>query len=324
MPGGSSSANEAIDSGVGGDASRARCDAGQRAFAAARQLCRQATGGYFYAIAMLPGVRRDAACAVLALCSMLRDAMAAPGREAMVRERIEAIYTGALQLPLVPFRSPQQHTLHAFELAARQFEIPKQDLLDFADACEADLHTVRYATWASLEKHCRSIGGSVARMLGCVLGMAHSDAAQYATAMGAAMRLTNILHELQADLSRGRIYLPLEDLARCGYGERQLQSGQVNDRFGELMRMEIGRARQLYRQAAEGICWLAGDRSRLAVSIVAVMHASTLDAIERAGYDIFKGQVRLDMFQLAMRLPRALRLARRTPDAPIPDRCFNH
>jgi len=323
MPGGSSSGNEPIDSGGGGDVSQARRDAQQRASAAAGQLCRKAAGGYFHAIAILPGVRRDAVCAVLALCGMVREALAAPGREAMVRDRIEAIYAGALQLPLVTFRSPQQHALHAFELAARRFEIPKRDVLDFADACEADLRTARHATWASLERHCRGIGGSVARMLGCVLGMAHSDAAEHAAAMGAAMRLTNILHQLRADLSRGRIYLPLEDLARFGYTQRQLHNGVVNDRFRELMRIQIERARLLYRQAAEGICWLAGDRSRLAVSIVAVMHAGILEAVERAGYDVFKGQVRLDLSQLAMGLGRALRLARRTPDEPIPHRYFN-
>ncbi|HWP39760.1 MAG TPA: phytoene/squalene synthase family protein, partial [Tepidisphaeraceae bacterium] len=293
MPGGSSSANKAIDSGAGGEDWQARRDAAQRAFAAARQLCRKAAGGYFHAIAILPGVRRDAACAVLAFCAMLREAMAVPGREAMVRDRIQAIYAGSLQLPLVTFRSPEQHTLHAFELAARRFEIPKQDLLDFADACEADLRTVRHATWASLEKHCRGIGGSVGRMLGYVLGMTHSDATQYAVAMGAAMRLTNLLHELRTDLSRGRLYLPLEDLVRCGCSERQLYAGLVNDRFCQLMRIQIERARLLYRKAAEGICWLAGERSRLAVSIVAVQHAGILDAIERAGYDVFKGQIRL-------------------------------
>ena len=107
--------------------------------------------------------------------------------------------------------------------------------------------------------------------------MTHSGAAQQAVCLGSAIRLTSILRDLRRDWERGRLYLPLEDLVRFGYGERHLARGAVNDSFLSLMKFEVARARGLYRAGAEGICWLADEGSRLMVSTLALTGAGTLD-----------------------------------------------
>jgi phytoene synthase len=137
--------------------------------------------------------------------------------------------------------------------------------------------------------------------------------------MGNAMKLTSILRDVKEDWRRGRVYLPLEDLARFRYSERDLAAGVVNDNFRELMRFEIARARKMYREAADGVCWLAGDGSRLAASVAAVVHAGTLNAIERQGYDVFSRRAQLTPSQKFRRLPAAWRLARRRAETPLPD-----
>ena len=43
-----------------------------------------------------------------------------------------------------------------------------------------------------------------------------SGARQYAIDLGVALQLTNILRDVPGDLERGRVYIPLEDLARFG------------------------------------------------------------------------------------------------------------
>jgi phytoene synthase len=133
------------------------------------------------------------------------------------------------------------------------------------------------------------------------------------------MRLTEILRNLKPDRDRGHVYLPLEDLARFRYSERDLENGTVNEPFGELMRFEVARARQMYRAGAEGICWLAGDGSRLAASAVAVTHGGILRAIEQQRYDVFRHQADLTTAQRIRSLPAAWRLARREAGEPVPE-----
>jgi 15-cis-phytoene synthase len=159
-------------------------------------------------------------------------------------------------------------------------------------------------------------------MMSCVLGLQHSDAKRQAAQMGVAMRLTSILRSVNIDQSCGRIYLPQDEMRRFGYTESDLDERVVNDAFRELMKFQIARARTMFQQAADGICWLAGDGSRLTASTMAVMHAGMLDFIESQQYDVFSRFVgrrsTLPVVLKLARIPRVWRLARRLSTEPMP------
>ena len=310
------------------------------AFAAARVACRRYAGELSFALAFLPRAKRDAACAVGAFCGMVRDAMgageeslqgahglrhhplagqgcttcgptdSAGGRLALLRDRLDEIYDGRLELPLPEARSEAQHALHAFAVTVRRYQIPRGLFLDLAQGVRTELSVARYATWASLERHCHAVSGTVALILAGVLGVTHSGVPEHAAKLGAALRLTAILRDLKQDRDRGRLYLPLEDLARFRYSERDLAAGAVNDAFRQLVRFQIARARSLYREAAEGLCWLADDRSRFAVSSVMALGLGVLLAIERHGHDLFARPPQLTKRQKLRQLPLAWRLSR--------------
>lgn len=232
-------------------------------------------------------------------------------RLALFRDRLDEIYSGTMQFPNAEFRSQSQHILFAAARTVERFEIPKECFLDWAEHCRMDLTIKRYATWNSLEKYCRCAGGAMGRMLSCIFGLRHSDGQQQAITMGVATRLTAILRDLRQDHRRSRIYLPLEDLARFGYTERELADGVVNDSFRRLMKFEVARARQLYREGSKGLCWLADDGSRLSAAATAVVSAGLLDAIERQHYDVFRRRARLTTGQKLRSLPASWRLAKR-------------
>jgi len=60
---------------------------------------------------------------------------------------------------------------------------------------------------------------------------------------------------------RGRIYLPLQDLARFNYTEQDLFKGVVDQRWRELMRFQIQRTRQVYaRRKGESVAYLPDAR----------------------------------------------------------------
>src|SRR3954452_16398400 len=319
------------------------------AFRAARDECRRHGKDFYFASAFLPRGKRDAAHAVYAFCRMIREAIDAPGeadddagasalrhrplsstgasaccsshpldqRVALLRERLDHLYAGSLDLPAPWSRSVPHHVLHAFGLAARRYQIPRQSFIDIAEGVRRDLIVRRYATWASLERQCRQSGGAAASAIACVLGITNSDAVEHAVTLGAAMAFTRILTSLKDDSAGGRVYLPLEDLASFRYSERDLAAGVLNDNFRRLMRFQVARARRLYHEAAEGLCWVAGDGSRLAAATVVALSSGVLDAIERQGYDVFTRSPRLAAAQKFRRLPLAWRLARRQHGSPL-------
>jgi len=64
----------------------------------------------------------------------------------------------------------------------------------------------------------------------------------------------------------GRVYLPLEDLARFDYTEEDLGASIVEERFVDLVRFEIWRKRRLYAFADEGMGYIPRGR-RFAVIV---------------------------------------------------------
>jgi 15-cis-phytoene synthase len=318
------------------------------AFRAAREVCRRHGKDFYFASAFLPRPKRDAAHAVFAFYRMTGEAIARAGdgeptagaaamrywplaaggtccsshpldqRLSLFGDRLNDLYEDRLELPVPATRSEAQHVLHAFARSVRRFDVPRQCFLDVAEGCRTDLLVSRYATWGSLERYCRQSGGGAAVAVACVLGLTHSGAAEQAEKLGVAVRLTHILRGLGDDAADNRLYLPLEDMAAFRYSERDLAARTVNDNFRRLMRFEIDRARRLYREAAEGVRWVAGDGSRLAAATLTVQQSAVLDAIERQEYDVFSRRPGLSAAQKLRRLPQAWRLARRGPDHAMP------
>ncbi|MEO6435370.1 MAG: squalene/phytoene synthase family protein [Tepidisphaeraceae bacterium] len=303
------------------------------AFAAARRMLRR-RGGASFATFFLPRAKRDAAAAVSACLLMTRDAIAssaggggccsggAGGGEdvaAVVRARVEDVFAGRVELPLPQFRDETQWTLLAMAESARRFEIPRRPMLELVDAWSNDVNVSRYATWRSVEGHCRATGGNIAVLMTAILGATHSDAGHYAMQIGAAARWIEILCNLKADLARGRVYWPIEDLARCRCGEKDLLAGRVTNGMDELMRLGFARAREMLRAGAEGLCWLASDGSRMAAASFVAGQLATLDALQRRGAGILTGEpLRVPTSLRLRRLPDAWRLAKRQAAQPLP------
>jgi phytoene/squalene synthetase len=60
--------------------------------------------------------------------------------------------------------------------------------------------------------------------------------------------LANFWQDVSVDYAKGRIYLPLEDLARYGASETDIANRNNSSPFCNLMRFEVERARDWFAQ----------------------------------------------------------------------------
>ncbi len=314
--------------------------AAEPAFAAARLICRRHDKDSYLLSHFLPPSVRDGICALYAFRRVLVATLQQPASTkegapttldggccssnsidataTLWRTRLDEIYEHRLTLPLPQFRDESQNAIRAFQLTIDRFQIPRQYLFDLVEAHRVALSVLRYATWRSLEEHCQGVAGNVGLIATCILGLTNGDARAPAALFANAVRLTTLLRDVKTDWERGRVYLPLEDLARFKYSERDLSAGVVNDNFRQLMRHQIARARDLYRRGAQGLCSLPPDGSRLAAAAFGLIHSGVLSAIERQGYDVFGRRAALSAPRKLRRLAPAWRLARHAPGRPIP------
>ena len=299
-------------------------------YAAARDVCRRHAKSFHFASYFLPRAKRRHAFAVYAFCRFVDDAVdAEPTREGQARR------LGELERTLVEVYLPElsetgpaasaaaserELVLLAFGQTVRECGIPKGLFLDLFEGCRMDLDaggkTMRFETWADLERYCYHVAGVVGLIMCRVLGLRDESAAPRAIAMGNAMQLTNILRDVREDWRRRRVYLPQVDMKRFGVSEADLAAmcdgAAVTPGFRDLMRFEITRARSLYALGNSGLAALPRDGSRLTAAVMGTVYGGILGAIKRADHDVFASRRRLTFARKLARLPAAWRLNRRS------------
>ena len=206
---------------------------------------------FYYAFLVLPAGQRRAIIAAWDFCRAVDDAVdegpatgAVPaGREAVAfwRAELARCYDG--ESPV----TPQGRGLQPF---IRDFDLPRQAFEDVIDGVAMDLDTTRYATFEELFQYCRRVASAVGLICIRIFGSSGARARDYALNLGVALQLTNILRDVKDDLERGRVYLPLEDLAACGCTVDDLAGGVVSEPVRRAIAFECRRARDFYERAA--------------------------------------------------------------------------
>ena len=176
--------------------------------------------------------------------------------------------------------------LHAYANTVRARGISLDTITNFMKSMKMDTHVFRYPTYEDLEVYTYGSAAVVGLMMCRAIGVEDEAADHHAEALGVAMQLSNFLRDIKEDWERGRVYVPLEDLKRFDYTERDLAANIVDERFAELMKFEIARARKLYEVADEGMEYIPRGR-RYPVKVARELYAAILDRIEAQNYDVF-------------------------------------
>jgi phytoene synthase len=247
---------------------------------------------FYYSFLVLPPEKRRAIVAVWDLCRAVDDAADEPGVPgaaavaaglAAWRAEIAACFDGGEP------RTPQGRALLPF---IERFGLPRQPFDDLVDGVAMDVGHCRFETFAELREYCYRVASTVGLICVEIFGYAHPGSRQYAVNLGLALQLTNILRDVGVDLARGRLYLPLEDLARFGCDEDALRRGEVTPSVRALLAHQAARARGMFEAADAALP--REDRRRLAAAqIMAAIYRGILDKIEARGFDVFSEVVRL-------------------------------
>ena len=246
---------------------------------------------FYYSFLVLPARKRNAIVAVWDFCRAVDDAVdeapdipSAQTQLSLWRAELAALYApGAVPA------TPQARALQPY---IGEFHLPRRPFDDLIDGVEMDLAHVRYQTFADLAGYCRRVASAVGLVCVEIFGYRDPAARSYAVDLGVALQLTNIIRDVTADLRKGRVYMPAEDMARFRVTEDDLRAGRLTPAVSGLMRFECERARFYYTKAAATLP-AVDRRSLLAAEIMGAIYFEILRRIERSGYDVFSRRVRV-------------------------------
>jgi len=181
--------------------------------------------------------------------------------------------------------NPRHPVFVALAETVRKFDIPKQPFADLLQAFRHDQTITRYPTFDDLLSYCRYSANPVGHLVLYVCGYRGAEFQALSDFTCTALQLANFWQDVSVDYAKGRIYLPLEDLQRYNVREEDIASAENTPSFREMMRFEVERARDWFRQ---GLPLVKKVDRGLAIDIELFSRGGQeiLNAIERQGFAV--------------------------------------
>jgi squalene synthase HpnC len=252
----------------------------------AQQYCRNLARSHYenFSVAtwFLPQRLRQHFFNVYAYCRIsddLGDEVGDPGTSLRLLDEweaeLEACYGG----------SPRHPVFVALAETVRQFDIPKQTFADLLTAFRQDQSVARYETFGDVLGYCHYSANPVGHLVLYLCGYRDAERQALSDFTCTALQLANFWQDVSVDYSKGRIYLPLEDLRRYSVTEEDISAQRNTPAFCDMMRFEVERAREWFRQ---GLPLVQKVDRELAIDIELFSRGGQeiLNAIERQNYKV--------------------------------------
>ncbi len=183
-----------------------------------------------------------------------------------------------------------QSSSNVLRLAAQtwhEYNIPFDYSISFLDAMVQDTWKTDYQSYEDLEGYMYGSAAVIGLMMSHLVGFQSEQTLEHAKALGNAMQLTNFLRDIDEDFqTRGRVYLPLDELARFGLSRDDIANRRFSPEFRDFMRFQVARADSFYEFANPGIAQL-NPEGRFAVSMASTLYRAILRKLEQQDLNPF-------------------------------------
>jgi len=234
---------------------------------------------FYYSFLFLPKPKRQAITALYAFCREVddvadecTDVAIARTKLAWWRTEIANLYAG----------HPQHPVTQALAEAVRDYNLAEEHFQEIIDGMEMDLDQNRYRDFKELHLYCYRVASVVGLLSASIFGYRDRGTLKYAHDLGLAFQLTNIVRDVGEDARRGRIYLPLDEMAQHGVSEADILQGRESDQVRRLLESQIERAEEYYRRAFEQLPEVDRRDQRTGL-IMAAIYRALLEEIRQGG-----------------------------------------
>ena len=193
----------------------------------------------------------------------------------------------------------------------RTWDIPLEHFEAFLHSMRMDLTITEYATYDDLFEYVYGSAAVIGLQMVPILEPTSPEAYDRAMDLGVAFQLANFIRDVGEDLQRGRIYLPMDELAAHGVTRDVLQDRVATPEVKQALAEQIARVRDLEERSRSGIALLSAD-SQPCIEAARVLYCGIVDEVERIDYEVFDKRATVPLRRrLAVAGPAWVRARRR-------------
>ena len=250
-----------------------------------RTITRKSASNLALAFVLLPKAKRDGMSALYAFCREVDDVADDESRPAEER-RVHLSEWRADIARACAQAEPQFVVNRELKPFIAQHRLRYELFDELIRGVEMDLDIKRYETYQTLELYCYRVASIVGLLSIEIFGYQNPACREYANHLGKALQLTNILRDVRTDAERGRIYLPLAELARYKVSPEEILKFQYSSRFRDLA-ASVAQQAKTYYQLARQTLPPEDRRSMAAAELMGSVYWRLLRKLELQQFDVF-------------------------------------
>jgi 15-cis-phytoene synthase len=183
-----------------------------------------------------------------------------------------------------------------------RWEIPTELFEAFLHSMRMDLTIRQYQTFKDLYEYVYGSAAVIGLQMVPILEPTSQIAYERAQDLGIAFQLANFVRDVSEDLNRGRIYLPMDELAQFGVDRTYLEKRIADKNVKDALKFQIKRVKELEEKSRSGIDFLHPS-SRPCIEAARILYCGIVDAVEAIDYEVFQKRAKVS---IAKRLKVAL------------------
>lgn len=191
-----------------------------------------------------------------------------------------------------------------------RWRIPRAHFEAFLTSMAMDLTVREYQTYDDLYQYVYGSAAVIGLQMVPILEPSDPQAYDHAMELGVAFQLANFIRDVAEDLDRGRVYLPLRELAEHGVTRADLERRELTPALRAALAAQVSRVRVLEERSRPGIAMLHPS-SQPCIEAARVLYCGIVDAVAAIDYQVFQQRARVSMSRrLAVAGPAWLRAVR--------------
>jgi len=180
----------------------------------------------------------------------------------------------------------RDHIGRALIDTVNRFAIPIEHFEAFLHSMTMDLSVTEYQTYEDLLEYVYGSAAVIGLQMVPILGSTDPRAYEAAQKLGIAFQLANFIRDVDEDLERGRVYLPIQELAEHGVSWQMLNERVLTPQIRSALQAQIKRVRALQKESEFGISLLDAS-SRPCIEAASELYCGIVDEVEKIDYEIF-------------------------------------
>jgi phytoene synthase len=176
----------------------------------------------------------------------------------------------------------------------QRWQIPNEHFVAFLHSMRMDLTVTEYQTYDDLYEYVYGSAAVIGLQMVPILEPRSPEAIERAKDLGVAFQLANFIRDVNEDLDRGRVYLPLDELAEYGVTRADLEQRVATPPIKEALRAQVRRVKDLEERSRPGIA-LLDPTSQPCIEAARELYCGIVDEVERIDYEVFTHRAKVPM-----------------------------